>query len=67
MSKKPPSSRSRFWEETSFLRTYLWKYRKFVGIGLGALVVVDILDVFPPILLKKVVDVATSHGADHAP
>ncbi len=60
MSKNSPPKRSRFWEETSFLRVYLWKYRKWVGIGLGALVLVDFLDVIPPLLLKKVVDVVTS-------
>ncbi len=62
MPRYSPTRWSRFREETSFLRYYLWKYRKWVGIGLIALAFVDILEVFPPILLKKVVDVATSHG-----
>ncbi len=61
MPTSPSPKGSRLYEETTFLRFYLWKYRKWVGIGLGALVVVDILDVLPPLLLKRVVDVATAH------
>ncbi len=62
MSEQSSSKRSRFSEETSFLRFFLWQYRKWVAIGLSALVVVDVLDVLPPILLKKVVDVVTARG-----
>lgn len=57
----PQSSQGRwerFLEESSFLRKYLWKYRKQVGIGIAALLVVDVLEVLPPILLKEAVDVA---------
>ena len=48
----------KLWEESSFLREYLWKYRALVAIGLLTLVVVDVLEVLPPILLKQAVDVA---------
>ncbi len=51
----------RFLEDSSFVRYYLWKYKRWVGIGLLALVVVDILDVCPPILLKHAVDIAVEH------
>lgn len=44
-------------EGSSFIRHYLWKYKLWVGIGLFALVVVDILDILPAFLLKRVVDV----------
>lgn len=47
-----------FLEESSFLRHYLWKYRKWVGIGLLALLTVDILEVVPPYLLKRAIDVS---------
>ncbi len=52
----------KFWEESSYLREYLGKYRKFVLIGLLTLVIVDVLEVLPPILLKQAVDV-TVDGA----
>jgi len=39
-----------------FIRHYLWKYRKHVGVGLVALLVVDLLEVIPPIFLKNAVD-----------
>lgn len=45
-------------EDSSFLREYLWKYRKLVAAGLLSLVVVDLLEVLPPILLKEAVDLA---------
>jgi ATP-binding cassette subfamily B multidrug efflux pump len=53
-----PSRWQRFLEESSFLREYLWKYRRWVAIGLLALITVDILEVLPPLLLKWAVDAA---------
>ncbi len=47
-------------EESSLLRTYLWKYRKLAFSGLAALLVVDALEVVPPLLLKEAVDVSLS-------
>jgi ATP-binding cassette subfamily B protein len=41
----------------SLIRHYLFKYRKWVGIGLLALVVVDALEILPPLFLKGAVDV----------
>ena len=55
----------RFMEESSFLRHYLWKYRKFVGIGLASLILVDLLEVVPPILMKDAVDTAVAGGPRH--
>ncbi len=55
----------RFIEESSFLRHYLWKYRKFVGIGLASLILVDLLEVVPPILMKDAVDTAVAGGPRH--
>ncbi|OFZ18270.1 MAG: hypothetical protein A2X94_07475 [Bdellovibrionales bacterium GWB1_55_8] len=48
----------RFLEESSFIRHYLWKYRASVGLGLLALVLVDLMEVVPPILLKESLDIA---------
>ena len=56
---------SKFREESSFLRHYIWKYRNFVVMGLGALLFVDILEVFPPIFLKGSVDVITERKPYH--
>ena len=45
------------WSESALLRELLWKYRKSVFLGLFTLVIVDILEVLPPLLLKESVDV----------
>ena len=47
---------ARFLENSSFIRHYLWKYRRWVGVGLLALVIVDFLEVVPPLLLKRSID-----------
>lgn len=52
----------RFLKNSSFLRHYLWKYRKYAAVGLLSLVIVDILEVLPPIFLKRAVDVAVERG-----
>ena len=46
----------KFLKDSSFIRHYLWKYRRLVGIGLASLFVVDLLELVPPFLLKEVVD-----------
>ncbi|MFN7685007.1 MAG: ABC transporter ATP-binding protein [Oligoflexia bacterium] len=48
-----------FWKKTALLRSVIWKYRFSVLGGLGTLVVVDALEVLPPILLKLAVDSVT--------
>ena len=54
----------RFLAETSFVREYCWKYRGFIALGLLSLVVVDLLEVIPPLLLKEAVDsITTKKGA----
>ncbi|MCM2278811.1 MAG: ABC transporter ATP-binding protein/permease [Oligoflexia bacterium] len=63
MSQSAASARrsgflSAFLEDSSFLREYLWKYRKPVFWGMVSLIVVDILEVIPPILLKESIDAA---------
>lgn len=51
-----------FREKTALLRSSLRKYRRLTLIGLLALVVVDLFEVAPPLLLKSAVDVATAGG-----
>lgn len=52
----------RFLDDSSFLREYLWKYRGYVALGLLALVIVDVLEVLPPVFLKRAIDIATEGG-----
>ncbi len=51
-----------FFEKSSFIRHYLWKYRRFVVVGFAALFLVDVLEAVPPIFLKRAVDVAVDRG-----
>src|SRR5581483_7459301 len=46
------------------VRQYLWKYRRWVTIGLFTLILVDVLEVIPPILLKEAVDSALTRGSE---
>ncbi|MGE0615462.1 MAG: ABC transporter ATP-binding protein [Bacteriovoracia bacterium] len=46
----------RFLDESRLIRHYLWKYKGFVAAGLFALIVVDTLEIIPPLLLKETVD-----------
>ena len=57
-SKRLSKYFSKFLSDSSFIRHYLWRYRRWVMVGLLALVVVDILDILPPIFLKQAVDIA---------
>ncbi|MEO5971632.1 MAG: ABC transporter ATP-binding protein [Bdellovibrionia bacterium] len=57
-SKRLSKYFSKFLNDSSFIRHYLWKYRRWVLIGLFALIVVDLLDILPPIFLKYAVDIA---------
>ena len=50
-------------EDSSFLRHYLWKYRRFVGIGLFTLVVLNLTEILPPIFMKRAIDLATEGPA----
>ncbi len=55
-----PAARRPRWQrvlaESAFLRRYFWQYRRLMAVGLGALFVVDGLEVVPPIILKGAVD-----------
>ncbi|MBS1961672.1 MAG: ABC transporter ATP-binding protein [Bdellovibrionales bacterium] len=46
----------RFLERTALLRKYVLRYRRLMFFGMVMLVLVDLLEILPPILLKKAVD-----------
>lgn len=48
-------------KQKSLIFEYLGKYRKPVFYGLFALVIVDVLEVVPPLILKQAVDVVIDH------
>ncbi|MCO5142717.1 MAG: ABC transporter ATP-binding protein/permease [Oligoflexia bacterium] len=50
------STSSSWWDNTAVFRRYLWKYRRFYLIGLVSLIIVDVLEIFPPLILKALVD-----------
>lgn len=55
---------NRFLQESTFIREYLWKYRKLVFWGLLSLFIVDALEIVPPLILKEAVDtIAAGEGA----
>ncbi|MGZ3688788.1 MAG: ABC transporter ATP-binding protein, partial [Bdellovibrionota bacterium] len=60
-AQKRPRGLAKLREESSFLRHYLWKYRRLIGVGLLALIIVDLLEIFPPLFLKRAVDAVTEH------
>ncbi|MGK5082401.1 ABC transporter ATP-binding protein [Bdellovibrionota bacterium FG-1] len=60
----PNSFIGRFLENSSLIRHYLWKYRTYVCLGLGTLVVLDGLEILPPLFLKQAVDLSTAGTAN---
>jgi ATP-binding cassette, subfamily B, multidrug efflux pump len=46
---------------------YLWKYKKLAFFGLFSLLMVDVIEIIPPILLKKAVDLITEATASVSP
>lgn len=57
MSGSDSRKKRGFLEDSSLIREYLVKYRKWLWIGLLALVIVDVIDILPPLFLKYVVDI----------
>src|SRR3954469_21368361 len=54
----------RFLEDSALIRSYLWKYRRWVSIGLVTLIILDVLEVVPPLLLKEAVDATMVAGTE---
>lgn len=66
-SPEPRLSRwQRLLDESAFLRQYVWQYRRLMAVGLLALLVVDGLEVIPPLLLKRAVDRIVAGGPARA-
>lgn len=66
-SPEPRLSRwQRLLDESAFLRQYFWQYRRLMAVGLLALLVVDGLEVIPPLLLKRAVDRVVAGGPARA-
>ena len=56
-----PKKKVRFLEASFLIRRYVWKYKKWIGIGLLALVSVDLLEILPPLLIKQSIDIIIDH------
>jgi ATP-binding cassette subfamily B protein len=56
----------RLLDESAFLRQYVWQYRRLMAVGLLALLIVDGLEVIPPLLLKRAVDRIVAGGPARA-
>lgn len=61
--KNTSSSFLSWWNNTAIFRRYLWKYKRFYFVGLVSLLVVDILEIFPPLILKSLVDGLSKIGS----
>lgn len=56
---------SRLKKNSEFVVFYAWKYRGLVIAGLFSLLVVDLLEIIPPILMKRSVDTVVDHHPVH--
>lgn len=52
-----------FWEKSIIFRVFVKKYKRYFIFGTISLVAVDIINIFPPLIIKKAVDILSS-GAD---
>jgi len=46
-----------FWEKSLVYRVFVKKYRRYFIIGAVSLMAVDIINIFPPLIIKKAIDV----------
>jgi len=46
-----------FWEKSLVYRVFVKKYRRYFIIGAISLMAVDIINIFPPLIIKKAIDV----------
>ncbi len=46
-----------FWEKSIVYRVFIKKYRRYFIIGTLSLIAVDIINIFPPLIIKKAIDV----------
>lgn len=45
------------WEKSIIYRVFVKKYRRYFIIGTLSLIAVDIINIFPPLVIKKVIDI----------
>lgn len=46
-----------FWEKSLVYRVFIKKYKRYFIIGTLSLIAVDIINIFPPLIIKKAIDV----------
>ncbi len=46
-----------FWEKSIVYRVFIRKYKRYFIIGTLSLIAVDIINIFPPLIIKKAIDV----------
>ena len=46
-----------FWEKSLIYRVFVKKYKRYFIIGTLSLIAVDIINIFPPLIIKKAIDV----------
>ncbi len=46
-----------FWEKSIVYRVFIKKYKRYFIIGTLSLIAVDIINIFPPLIIKKAIDV----------
>ena len=46
-----------FWEKSIVYRVFIKKYKRYFIIGALSLIAVDIINIFPPLIIKKAIDV----------
>ncbi len=51
------------WEKTIIYRVFVKKYRRYFLIGTLSLIVVDIINIFPPLVIKKAIDTLSKEGS----
>mgnify|MGYP001614132425 FL=1 len=54
---------SSFIKENLIYRVFIKKYKKYFILGAISLIIVDIINIVPPLLIKEVIDTLTSHGS----
>ncbi|MCF6157019.1 MAG: ABC transporter ATP-binding protein [wastewater metagenome] len=47
----------RFWEKNLVYRVFIKKYKRYFIIGTISLVAIDIINIFPPLVIKKALDI----------
>ena len=51
-----------FWEKSIIFRVFVKKYKRYFIFGTISLVAVDIINIFPPLIIKKAVDILSSEA-----